>query len=786
HDLLPADRVSVALVDDPPDTFTVHALEGQAGPIPQGARLPMEGTAVGVSVRERRVVYTPDTSSSEHRDIQGLARAQLRSSVCVPLVMRDEVLGTLNLGSRAPNRYGAAEIDRLRQAAAALATNLEIRRQVSRSHAALTQTELHARRLRALAEMGQRLNLIETEEELFKITTEYAGQIVDADRVSVALMTDDQRCTLYGLRRSMGAVQLGELSPLAGTGPGEAIAAREVLRFGDLANSGLREGPRLAQVGLRSTLIAPMIVSDRVLGTINVASNNVDAYGGRDAALLQHIAGYIGVTIDKIRRATELNRAKEAADIARGAAEAANREKSNFLARMSHELRTPLNGILGYAQILERDAALSTGQRDAIGVIRRSGEHLLALINDILDLSKIENRKYELHPTDFSLHETLQNLAEIFRVRAGLKNITFTQKALNLIPPVVRGDEQRLRQVLMNLLGNAIKFTDEGGVTFTIERLDDEVIRFQVEDTGVGIAREDMELIFEPFTQVGGLDRQAEGTGLGLAISRELVEIMGGELRVRSQLGVGSAFWFDVHLPVVEALDELSDPQARPVTGYMGRPRRIVVADDVWENRSTLVHMLAPLGFEMHEAVDGRDALEKCKELRPDLMLLDLRMPNVDGFTALRELRADPATAGIKVLIISASAYDIDRQQSLDAGGDGFLAKPFRLAQLLELLGAQLGLRWVRKGEASEPLPAAAEAGEAPPPPLALVTALRELARRGDVQTIQAKARELELEEPQHAAFASEVTQLARGFKLKELRRLLDEVAEAAASRGEA
>ncbi len=799
-DLFPADRVSVALLNDPPTSLTVHALEGSIARVPQGTDVPVEGSAIGAAIRRRATVVVRDTAASEFAESRRLATSGIASSVCVPLLIRRRAIGTLNVGSRELDRFDDEDQQRLEQTAALLASNLEVRRQIERAQAALEQTQEHARRLAALSDLGQALSVATAEEELFKITTRYAAKILPADRVSVALLKANQKeLLLYGLRSSMGAVQLGTLSPLEGSGPGESVLRREVILVPDLANSEYREGRRLSRGGLKTSLIAPMLVGDQVIGSVNVSHSTAGIYTKREEDLLLHLASYIGISLVNIRRTSELQRAKEAADMARAAAESANAEKSNFLARMSHELRTPLNGILGYAQILARDKNMTERQQNGVDVIRRSGEHLLSLINDILDIAKIENRKLALHITEFSLPEMLHGVAEIFRVRAGLKGVNFTYKAINAIPRVVKGDEQRLRQVLLNLLGNAVKFTDEGGVTFTVEDVGEDILRFKIDDTGVGIKKEFLDVIFEPFRQVGLPDNMSKGTGLGLAISRELVEFMGGELRVQSRLGAGSTFWFDIRLEVSNRDRVVTGAIVRNVTGYVGLPRRLLIADDVWENRATLVDMLGPLGFELHEAENGLEALEKVDAVKPDLILLDLKMPHMSGLDTVIALRKTEHTRDIKIIIISASAFDLDRTESLAAGADGFIAKPFRMSQLLDLLGRLLKLRWTREGHEVEPVEeadaeasasagaegASTEAAPAPEPesatpPLAALKPMFELVRRGDIQELAKRARALEAEDARYSAFAQELIALARRFKLKELRRALQEAMDAA------
>jgi signal transduction histidine kinase len=353
---------------------------------------------------------------------------------------------------------------------------------------------------------------------------------------------------------------------------------------------------------------------------------------------------------------------------AEAAARDASRAKSEFLANMSHELRTPLNGILGYAQIFKRDQHLSAQQQDGIGVIQRCGEHLLALIEDILDLSKIEARRMDLVPAEFDFPEFLQGITAICRIRAAQKNIAFNCEYLSSLPNAISGDEKKLRQILINLIGNAVKFTEKGGVTFKVLREErTEVlttnvrIRFQVEDTGIGIAADELPKIFVPFEQVGNTRRHTEGTGLGLAISRQLVEIMGAELKVESTLGRGSIFWFELDLLAVDSPEKNKKRSEKFIKGFNGTNKKILVADDRRENRSVLIHLLQPLGFEIIEAVDGQDCLNKALEFQPDCILIDLVMPVMDGFEAMRQIRKLPQLQNVVAIGTSASIMEVEK-----------------------------------------------------------------------------------------------------------------------------
>lgn len=484
----------------------------------------------------------------------------------------------------------------------------------------------------------------------------------------------------------------------------------------------------------------------------------------------------VAVNVTAQREAARLlQHAKEEAD-------AASRAKSTFLASMSHELRTPLNGILGYTQILRRDDQLTPRQREAIGVIQSSADHLLALINDVLDLSKIEARKLELHPTQFDLSDFTQAVVHVFVPRAREKNLQLETVYPPDLPRVVRGDEQRLRQVVFNLLGNAIKFTSQGGVVFSIERAADSLIRVSVSDSGPGISTEDQLRLFEPFTQVGDQRQRSGGTGLGLAISRSIVEQMGGRLELESQPGLGSRFWFELPLPAVESALTAS-PASAQITGYEGPRRRVLVADDHPANRNVLVDLLTPLGFEVTTANDGIDAIAAATHpgQQPDLVLLDLRMPRADGLTAARAIHEAFAARGEQgpiIVGVSASAFNVDRQTFLAGGCADFLAKPYREEQLLGLLGHHLGLTWIHAGSPAGETQfftraAATSAGKHPAPPSADLEELFRLASNGDVLGVRLLAEDLPSRDPNLAPFAHEIVDLAARYKMKAIRQFL-------------
>ncbi|WP_341528992.1 ATP-binding protein [Nostoc sp. UHCC 0302] len=472
-------------------------------------------------------------------------------------------------------------------------------------------------------------------------------------------------------------------------------------------------------------------------------------------------------------RTTELQAAKLVAD-------SANHAKSEFLANMSHELRTPLNGILGYAQILLRDKTATPKQKDSVSIIHQCSSHLLTLINDILDLSKIEARKLELFTKDFHFETFLNGIVEISRIRAEQKDISFTFEPRNKLPLALNADDKRLRQVLINLLGNAIKFTDKGSVCLKVGVVNDSLpihrIRFQIEDTGVGMTPQQLEKIFLPFEQVGDQQRMTEGTGLGLAISQQIVQIMGSQLQVESTIGEGSTFWFEVDLLEASGWIELdATKSANQIVGYQGKKQKILVVDDRWENRFVILNLLEPLGFELIEAENGQDALTKYQLHQPDLIITDIAMPIMDGLEMLKELRNQPKGQTLPVIVSSASVFSFDRQQSYDAGANNFLPKPVQSEELFYQLQQQLQLTWQYETASISVHDSASDVIDATLviPPVAELRSLYSAARIGDIQGIKLEAQRLQLLDAQYQQFVQSVLQLAEALDNKAIIKLI-------------
>ena len=398
---------------------------------------------------------------------------------------------------------------------------------------------------------------------------------------------------------------------------------------------------------------------------------------------------------------TEQKKLEAALHKAKEEAERANRAKTIFLANMSHEIRTPMNAILGFSQLMQRDPTVTPRQRQQLNTINRSGEHLLALINDILEISKIEAGRVTLNPTAFDLHALLNDLEMMFRLRTDAKNLQFSVERIGEVPRFVVCDEGKLREVLINLLGNAVKFTKKGEVILRVRARQEETrglrLLVEVEDTGPGMAAEEMGRLFHHFEQARAGREAGAGTGLGLAISREFVRLMGGDITISSQVGKGSLFRFDIALQEADPAAVVVKAESRHVRGLQpGQPEyRVLVADDKEDNRELLSEMLGSVGFQIRQAVDGEDAVKEFEMWKPSLILMDLRMPVVDGYEAIRRIRASFRGKEVKIIAVTASAFEETRQDVLAIGADDFVSKPFREMELIDKMGRLLGVKYV-------------------------------------------------------------------------------------------
>jgi PAS domain S-box-containing protein len=457
----------------------------------------------------------------------------------------------------------------------------------------------------------------------------------------------------------------------------------------------------------------------------------------------------------------------------------ANRAKSVFLANMSHEIRTPMNAILGFSQLMLRDHDLTAQQCQYLGTINRSGEHLLALINDILEMSKIEAGRTTVNPSTFDLPVLLRDLEMMFRVRTDEKKLTFSMEMIGHVPRFIVADINKLRQVFINVLGNAVKFTEQGGIDLRV-RADHEgasgpVLQVEIEDTGPGISPEEQDKLFRHFEQTTTGRQAGTGTGLGLAISQEFVRLMGGAITVTSQVGRGSVFV--IQLPLVEGEAQAAQAKDRPRRVLRLQPGqavcRVLIADDVEDNRQLLAQLLASVGFEIRLATNGAEAVLEFERWRPHLILMDFRMPVMDGREAIRQIRALPGGKEPKVIAVTASAMDENRQDLMAIGADDFIGKPYREVELFQKIHSHTGVEFVY---AEDPTATGQEeSGNLTPEslkgwPQDLLQRMREAVITADLDQLLAEIQEAEASDPR---IAQGLRRLAEGFQYQKLLDLL-------------
>ena len=389
---------------------------------------------------------------------------------------------------------------------------------------------------------------------------------------------------------------------------------------------------------------------------------------------------------------------------ARQDAETANKSKSVFLANMSHEIRTPLNAIIGFSHLLNRDKQLTNSQREYNISIIRASEHLLSLINDILELSKMEAGRLELNPTNVDLNALLNDIHQIFKESAHSKHLRFIFETAAGMPQHIIVDDNKLRRILINLIGNAIKFTDEGGVAFRtridrVGKLKNRLI-IEIQDSGPGIPENEIDKLFKHFVQTSSGINKSSGSGLGLALSRELALLMGGDITVTSEVGKGSVFTIEVQIEIGKA-EAVQDLTRKRVIGY-GNPNevyRILVVDDIEENLQIVVKLLNMVGFETKEAVNGVDAIAKFEEWNPHLILMDLRMPVMDGYEASRRIKSTEKGKQTPIIALTASSFEDERRKIMGQGLQGHIRKPFRESDLFGTIGNILGIQYIYENE---------------------------------------------------------------------------------------
>jgi len=601
------------------------------------------------------------------------------------------------------------------------------------------------------------------------------------------LIVDDEAAQMEALCRTL---ELEGYSTIGCTSAGEALRALQSGEF-DLLLTDLNmpemDGIDLIRAALSvdGNLVGIMMTGQ---GSISTAVSALKA-GAHDyilkpftlSAILPVLSRALGVrrlrmeNVELARRVEERTRELETA----------NQAKKVFLANMSHEIRTPLNAVLGYSQLMLRDPALSAASKENLNIINRSGEHLLALINDVLDMSKIEAGKMTLSPVTFDLFDVLTDLEMMFRLRAEAKQLRFSVLVETVCEGCIEADKGKLRQVLVNLVGNAVKFTEAGSVTLRVSmnRREDESLRlfFAVDDTGPGIATFEQSHLFQPFAQSeSGRDRHG-GTGLGLSISSELVRMMGGEIMLSSQAGSGATFYFEIPVRPGEIPTIDWETETPRVVGLLpgAETPRVLVVDDEPNNRGWLTELLKAVGFDVREAENGETGIRIWQEWKPQLILMDMRMPAVDGMETTRRIRALPGGRETVILALTASALEENRRAAMDSGVDDFLSKPCNENELFEKTRNYLGLGYFFEEKETSDADEASGAGNTLEGdvyrklPLELIGELQEAVGNGEKDRLDqliGKVGELDKQA------ARSLRQLADSYDYDALTRLLAEV----------
>lgn len=619
-----------------------------------------------------------------------------------------------------------------------------------------------AKREQAIARVIQRIRQTLDIDTIFSATTEELRQLLECDRVAIYRFNpdwsgefvsesvasgwisliatqktdssvqngflDDENCVVTTLNLEQEPVQDTYLQETQG---GAYNKGTNYLYVDDIYNAGFNPCyiSFLERFQIRAYITVPIFCGSKLWGLLASYQNSGSRqWEATEINIVVQIGTQLGVALQQAELLEETQRQAAQLWEAKDAAEVANRAKSQFLANMSHELRTPLNAILGFTQVLNRDRSLSDEQREHLSIIMRSGEHLLDLINDILEMSKIEAGRTTLNETSVDLFRLLDNLQEMLQIKAQAQGLQLIFERTSEVPQYVIADEGKLRQVLINLLGNALKFTQKGRVMLRVRVGDGEMRKdsshsqfpipnsrlcFEVSDTGPGIAQEEIDSLFTPFSQTATGQQSSEGTGLGLSICRSFVQLMGGTITVNSTLGEGATFEFDILLKLASSTHIQSNQSTGRIIGLAAEQGeyRILVVEDKWTNRLLLVKLLKSVGFQVREAENGQEAIALWSSWKPHLIFMDMQMPVMDGYEATKQIRKaegkrrlaleKPLHTSTVIIALTASAFEEQRALILSVGCDDFIRKPFRENVLFNAIARYLGVRYVY--EAQEP-----------------------------------------------------------------------------------
>ena len=559
---------------------------------------------------------------------------------------------------------------------------------------------------------------------------------------------------------------------------------------------------RLEQFQAKAYITVPLFCGEQLWGLLAAYQNSAPRqWEEAEIRMVVQVGTQLGVAVQQAELLARTQQQAEDLKTAKEAADTANRAKSEFLANMSHELRTPLNAILGFTQLMQRDSCLSNEQQQYLNIVSGSGEHLLGLINGVLEMSKIEAGQARLHANSFNLYRLLDNLKELLQLGATSKNLQLTFERTDIVPQYVKTDESKLRQVLINLLGNAIKFTTKGSVTLRVSRvvvdesfsvqLGQMTIRFEVEDTGAGIAPDELDNLFKPFTQPQTNVIPAEGTGLGLAISQKFVQLMGGKITISSTLNQGTKFVFDILVsPPEDTVNQTSLSSSKKVIGLAPNQPvyRILVTEDKLTNRLLLIKLLGSLGFEVQEAENGQQAIALWEAWEPHLILMDMQMPVMNGYEATKQIKSTLKGEATVIIALTASAFEEQRQGILSTGCNDFVRKPFREDNLLQKISEYLGVQYIY--EANEEVGSSKEEQHNPVAftlhpsclqamPSQWVEQLNHAAASGSDLLIYQLIEQIS---PENASLAVELTNLVDNFRFDLIEELIQKLTEEASA----